>query len=132
MPYRHGSGRKPLPRAIKLLRGCTPVRGPDRSPKPEIVLPAAPDYLDTVARREWTRVAAELYELGVLSNLDVGVLAAMCSAHSAEIAFTNEVRRRGPVLYGAKQRPYPNPFLKLAAEARRDKVRFGLELGYTP
>ncbi len=122
-----------MPTALKLLtgnRGRRPLN--HREPKPEITLPPPPDYLDAIARREWDRVAPELYELGVLSRLDIGVLAAMCTAHSEEVACTNLVRKQGAVLYGPKQRPYPNPLIKLAAAARRDKVRFAIELGMTP
>jgi P27 family predicted phage terminase small subunit len=122
-----------MPTALKILsgnRGRRPLN--HREPKPEIVLPPPPDHLDSIGRQEWDRVAPVLYELGVLSRLDVGVLAAMCAAHSLDVTLTNLVCKHGAVLYGPKQRPYPNPMLKLAAAARRDKVRFAIELGMTP
>jgi P27 family predicted phage terminase small subunit len=133
MTRNFNSGRRPLPTAFRLLtgnRGRRPLN--HREPRPEITLPPPPDHLDSIGRQEWDRVAPELYELGVLSRLDVGVLAAMCAAHSQEVTFTHLVRKHGAVLYGPKRRPYPNPMLKLAAAARRDKVRFAIELGMTP
>jgi P27 family predicted phage terminase small subunit len=127
------SGRRPKPTAIKILegnRGGRPLN--DREPRPAIVLPKPPDHLDTLARKEWNRVAHELYSLGILSSLDVGVLAAMCVAHSDEIDAVRALRRQGKVLKDRHGRLYQNPMMKIANDARRDKIRFAIELGMTP
>ena len=133
MARNFNSGRRPLPTALKLLtgnRGRRPLN--HREPKPEIALPPAPDHLDPVARKEWDRVAPELFALGVLSRLDVAVLAAYCCSHSLELTAASYVRRHGAVLSGPRGRQYANPMLKIANEARRDKMRFAVEFGMTP
>jgi P27 family predicted phage terminase small subunit len=52
-------------------------------PHPEISLPKPPTWLGRIGKREWRRVAPQLYELGLLSDLDIGVLATYC--HNYEI-----------------------------------------------
>jgi len=128
------SGPRPKPTALKILegnRGRRPL--PDREPKPAIVLPKPPDDLDMVARKEWARVASELYAIGILSTLDVGVLAEMCAAHSICVRARREMRRQGEIIKGkGKGRDYVNPWWRVFEQSRNAKIKCMIELGMTP
>lgn len=78
-------GRKPKPSADKALRG-NPGKRPInlREPQPHVPsrVPAAPSWLDSLARRHWQEVAPVLLESGVLTDADIDSLALYCSAYS--------------------------------------------------
>ena len=73
------AGRKPVPDALKLLRG-NPGKRPisKRTPNPRRIEPPMPSFLDKDARREWRRVAPVLVRLGVLTEADGMVFAGYC------------------------------------------------------
>jgi len=81
------SGRKPVPTNLRILRG-NPTGKPinQNEPKPKIPssCPKPPLILkgNKQARKEWNRVAPQLYELGLLSELEVPMLANYCQLWS--------------------------------------------------
>jgi P27 family predicted phage terminase small subunit len=95
---RRGAGRKPVPTALKLLRG-NPGRRPieaDLEPQPEPVLPTCPRQLGTVAKREWRRIAPELHKLGLLTRIDRAALAAYCATYQQFIEAEVAIRTAAP------------------------------------
>lgn len=48
---------------------------------PEIEIPDCPDHLNAPAKREWRRVAPELMKIRIITQLDMGALAAYCQAY---------------------------------------------------
>ena len=77
-------GRKPKPPVLRLLEG-----NPGKRPIPDVVQPETgahppkcPAWLEPDAKKEWKRIAQELCDLGLLSNLDVVALAAYCQAYA--------------------------------------------------
>ncbi|MBS8225950.1 hypothetical protein DYI42_06845 [Vannielia litorea] len=77
-------GPKPKPSALKLIQGNPGKRRVNMSePKPKPVRrPKPPIDLDEAGQKEWQRVVRELDALGLVSKLDVAVLAAYCVAFS--------------------------------------------------
>src|SRR5438045_4928772 len=75
-------GRRPKPTRIKALTG-NPGKRPlnPHEPRPEPSLPECPPELSPVAQREWSRLAAELSKLGLITQLDRGALATYCGAY---------------------------------------------------
>ena len=70
-------GRKPLPSNVVRLRGNPGKRRRnDAEPRPAPRVPTCPACLDGEARKEWKRLVAELADLGLLTRLDRGLLAA--------------------------------------------------------
>src|SRR6266542_853564 len=86
-------GRKPTPRAIKLLRG-NPGRRPV-APELELVpgIPERPRFLDAAARREWDRIVAELGPARVLVKAEQMLLAGYCCAVSRALRAERRARR---------------------------------------
>lgn len=74
-------GRKPIPTAMKILRG-NPGRRPLNlsEPKPEGGAPACPGWLHRHAKAEWRRLVRALAPAGMLTQADLGVLAGYCQA----------------------------------------------------
>ena len=74
-------GRKKTPAIIHHLHG-NPGRRPinDQEPKPETGVPKKPDFLSATAKKYWNYHAKRLDQAGILSKVDLGILAAYCTA----------------------------------------------------
>lgn len=77
--------RGPIPKSNeqRKLEG-NPSKGPPQGQSP---IPAdlvdCPDWLSPEAKREWARVAPELSRLGLLTKLDMAMLAGFCVSCSS-------------------------------------------------
>ncbi len=78
-------GRKPMPSAIKELRGDydkNPQRRNKKEPKPPSGIPNAPRYLDRLAKNEWRQTCKLLAAMNVLSSADRSALTFYCQTYS--------------------------------------------------
>jgi P27 family predicted phage terminase small subunit len=135
-------GPRPQPLRLKLLRGNPgkqAIRGafdPPRPPEP----PSPPPFLTGHALEEWRRVAPGLSLFGLLSDFDVGPLAAYCMAFAHWIEAEELLRElndagdtaHGLLSRGAEGQPRRNPLVAIAREAASDMVRFAAEFGFSP
>jgi P27 family predicted phage terminase small subunit len=103
-------------------------------------VPEAPAFLDGYARAEWNRVAEELYQLGLLTVVDLQPLAAYCSAYgrwrTAEETLA-AIAAGDPALHGLVVKTTEgnmrrNPLVQIAADAAGAMVRYAAEFGLTP
>lgn len=109
-------------------------------PEIEIALPAAPSHLSEPARKEWDRVAEEMYHAGIMSNLDRGALAAYCQAYGRWVEAENALRlfaendkkTRGLVIKTKAGNVIQNPLVGSANKSMADMVRYAAEFGMTP
>jgi P27 family predicted phage terminase small subunit len=135
-------GRRPIPTYLKLLRGNPGhQRLNENEPQPQPVeTPDAPDYLSGHALDEWNRVAPGLCVMGLLTILDVHVLAAYCVSYcrwrEAEELLA-EFRARDPTTKGLLVRSRSgdariNPLVKVSRLMAADTLRYGSEFGFTP
>lgn len=77
-------GTKPKPTHLKLVKGNPGKRSLNRKEaKAKAVIPAPPHHLTAAALEESNRVATELYNLGVLSEIDRAALAAYAMAYGS-------------------------------------------------
>ena len=75
-------GRKPKPKAFKLLEGTyRSERDHGRQPEPEVIQHDMPADLDGPAAQKWRELAPKLEALGVLTELDGDLFEAYCRAH---------------------------------------------------
>lgn len=131
-------GRKALPDNVKQLRGTErkarvnkqkPVLDSTRGAVP-------PDFLNGVARAEWARVTPELEAIGVLTNLDLAILAAYCTAVAMLHEACQQLEANGPVYEcetkdgGVMQRK--SPWIEIQNQAVRNIISTSSELGITP
>jgi P27 family predicted phage terminase small subunit len=77
------AGRRPLPTAVKKLRG-NPGRRPlnPDEPKLDAKAPAMPPDLPELAVQEWKAIVPLLLRLGVITEIDGKALAAYCFAYA--------------------------------------------------
>lgn len=90
------AGRKRKPKKLHMLHGT--LRG-DRhnldEPEPEPNIPDPPPHLKGYALEEWERIVPELYELGLLSNIDRAALAAYCQAYRQHVEAVEAMEQKG-------------------------------------
>ncbi len=133
-------GPPKTPTALKLVRGVSPNRLPKNEPKPTSAAPAAPGHLGAEAQAEWQRIVGRLAELGLMSDLDVGALAAYCDSFGdwtvARRAFSLIQERfkvtGGFVIRTTNGNVMQHPLVGTIRCARADMVRFAAEFGMTP
>ena len=134
-------GRKPLPSHLRIIGGNAgrrPIN--DREPQPRLAVPKPPAELNDEAKKEWRRVARQLFELGVLSAIDRGALAAYCQAYGVWISAERALAimaaadpvTRGYLIQTKNGNAIQNPLLGIANKARADLVRVAAEFGMTP
>lgn len=76
-------GRKPTPTAIKELEGNPGKRTLNtREPKPVKKAPACPKWLEPEAKKEWRRLAHQMEQLGILTEIDRDSFAEYCQAYA--------------------------------------------------
>ena len=73
------AGRKKLPTNLKILKGTQRAdRVNPNEPMPDPNIPEAPDFLSKDALIEWGRITAQLFKLGLLTDIDMAALALYC------------------------------------------------------
>jgi P27 family predicted phage terminase small subunit len=102
-------------------------------------IPAPPDGLNKYALEEWHRLAPCMWEIGTLTTGDVEILASYCLSFAQEKAaqaeldmLSQESRRHGLLAKTTNGNIIQNPLIGIVNTARRDKVRYMMELGLTP
>lgn len=144
-----GSGRRPLPTAVKRLRGNPGHRQlPQNEPQPQLGRPEMPPHLGAIAQDEWQSIVPQLELLGVLTRIDGKALAAYCHCYERwieaekEIAargliieenvFSHRQGKKGPVTVLVGTRYKRNPAVSIANEALKLMRAFLIEFGMTP
>lgn len=89
-------GPKTKPTELKLLGGTyRKDRAPENEPKPNSPpsVPDPPAYMDTIGKKEWKRLAPELYRLGLLTKVDLGTFEAYCLSYGRLVAAHKSLKR---------------------------------------
>jgi len=106
-------GRKPS----SLVAGSSPITS----------TPRAPTWLSKPAAAEWRKVAAILIERDVLTEADLGTLAAYCDAYGQLVDASRQIAADGLILAGKK-----HPLITTQVAARNQIRQLAAELGLTP
>ena len=132
------SGRRPLPTAIKILRG-NPGKRPLNPNEPTLAaadasfdVPPAELAGDTAAAAEWRRVAPLLRAAGLVSHSERSALTALCQQWSRYLAAHAQVIALGMCIESPNRIPATNPYLAVADRALTHCHRLWAELGITP
>ena len=133
-------GRKPKPSHLKVVTGTLhPSRENRQEPKPKVSMPSPPSHLSEEAKEEWERLCKDLYNLGILTELDRAALAAYCQAYGrwvqAERAFAEMAEGSpsgGMVVMTKNDNAIHNPLVGAANKAMADMMRYASEFGMTP
>lgn len=128
-------GPRKTPTALALVRGNPGRRPlPKNEPKPPPLLDhEPPEYLADIAKDEWRRVCPLLAAVGLMSKIDVAVLAAYCGSYAELVEATEKQRGRTTIIQSKRTGNfYQSPFVSMIKTSRADMVRYASELGMTP
>ena len=134
-------GRKPKPTHLRVVEGNRENRPLNAREAPvKRALPAPPPFLAPEAKLEWKRISEELYNIGLLSNVDRAALAAYCQAYArwsqAEQAISKMGERDlltgGLMIKTTNGNAIQNPLVGTANQAMAAMMRFAAEFGMTP
>jgi P27 family predicted phage terminase small subunit len=126
-------GPSPKPTALKLLAG-NPGKRPlnESEPTPPAGAPNCPRELSKEAKKEWKRIAPLLYDMGVLSTIDIAALAAYCECWSRWRDAERNIAKYGAVIKTPTGYPIQSPYVSIATKAIEQMRRFLSEFGMTP
>ena len=71
-------------------------------------------------------------ELGLLTGLDRGLLAAYCQAHALWVEAVSSIERYGTMIKSPNGYPMQSPYVAVANKQVEIMVRIAAELGMTP
>ena len=63
-------------------------------PKPEVTLPQCPRGMSGVAKKEWLRITQHLYDLGLVTEIDLMALAVYCDAVQMYTAMRKYIKKQ--------------------------------------
>jgi P27 family predicted phage terminase small subunit len=126
-------GRKPKPVELRIIEGNRGHRKiPENTPKPTPVRPDRPGWLLPYAKREWSRVVPVLEKLGLLTELDRGVLAAYCQAWARFKQAEDVLNKQGFVTVTDKGNVVQRPEVSISRNAVQTMIKCAAEFGMTP
>lgn len=126
-------GRKPTPTAIKLLEG-NPGKRPlnANEPKPEKKAPSCPKWLEPEAKKEWRRLAKQMEQIGILTQVDMAAFAGYCQAYARWKEAEEFITQHGSILRTKSGYVQPVPQVSIAQTYLKIMNRFAEQFGLTP
>ena len=92
-------GRKPKPTAVKQLEGNPGKRQLNANePKPAARAPSCPKWLEDDAKKEWRRLAKQMEQLGILTEVDMAAFAGYCQAYARWKEAEEFISRHGAIV----------------------------------
>lgn len=126
-------GRKPKPTALKVLEGNPGKRQLNKNePKPNTKLPKCPDWLEEEAKAEWKRLAKNLNELGILTELDANTFASYCQAYARWREAEEFITLHGSIVKTKSGYWQQVPQVAIAHSNQKIMMQAAAEFGLTP
>lgn len=126
-------GRKPKPTAVKELEGNPGKRALNEfEPKPQKKAPKCPVWLDVEAKKEWRRVAKQLEELGVLTEVDMAAFAGYCEAYARWKEAEEFISKHGTIVKTPSGYWQQVPQVSIAQTYLKIMIKFCEQFGLTP
>lgn len=129
-------GAKPVPTAVKNLRGTTrPDRGSTNEPKVNALeeVPDAPDWLNAWAKDEWAIVIAWLMTIKMIGTIDLSIVAAYCQQMGIFRESEDMLKVPGSrVITTDKGYEMPSAWVTIGNKALMQALKIATEYGLTP
>lgn len=137
-------GPKPLPAALKKLRGRNKKKGKGKepareraavpAPKPLVAIPGVPESMqyDEIAAKCWKKLSKALVAMKLLAENDRIALEGLCIAYSRAMQADEIVRVHGVVIVDAVYGLKANPATSLSRQSWIEVRKFAAEFGLTP
>ena len=127
--------RKAVQKKILQLRGSWKAKNREDDPAIAVAggIPEPPKVLTGAALEEWNRLTVELDKTGILTMLDMEVLATFCKVYVRWCEAEAELDK-GALVVKAPNTGYPilNPYLGIANRALDQLRKLANELGLSP
>lgn len=121
------------PTSLKLLTGSyREDRVAKDEPQPKKNMPKAPKHFSPLALEEWDRIVQELYDLGLMTNLDRAALVAYCEFWEAYVKSAEKLQKMGLVITTQAGNQVENPYFSIKKRAAELMHKFLIEFGMTP
>ena len=126
-------GPRPKPTRLKQLSG-NPGKRKLNASEARLVrsMPSCPKHLIAEARQEWRRVATLLYDAGLLTLIDRGLLAALCQAYGRSVRAERDLTKHGSVTYTIHGTLKQSPYAVVARDAAEQYRKLAVEFGMSP
>lgn len=126
-------GRKPKPTELKVLEGNPGKRALNQAePKPQKCAPKCPTWLDKEAKKEWKRLATELEELGILTQVDMAAFAGYCQAYARWKEAEEFIAKHGTIIKSPSGYWQQVPQVSIAQSYLKIMNKFCEQFGLTP
>ncbi|MEQ8154486.1 MAG: phage terminase small subunit P27 family [Clostridiaceae bacterium] len=126
-------GRKPKPTAVKELEGNPGKRALNEfEPKPKKKAPKCPAWLDAEAKKEWRRVAKQLEDLGILTEVDMAAFAGYCEAYARWKEAEEFISKHGTIVKTPSGYWQQVPQVSIAQTYLKIMIKFCEQFGLTP
>jgi P27 family predicted phage terminase small subunit len=126
-------GRKPTPTRLKLVTGSPGGRYLNRrEPKPDIKLPTCPAHLCPTAKAEWKRLARQLHDLGIITDLDRAALAGYCQAYGRWVEAERKLHETPLLIKIPSGYIQQSPWLTIANKQLELMHKYMSDLGLSP
>ena len=129
-------GRKPVPTALKLIRGNPGHRKINKDePVPDTVAPEMPAFFGEFEAEAWNYLVSELGKMGILASSDRGEMSIYCDAwgrYARNKSHIRDVDGGLEVITTKQGNRIQNPHLGICNRALEDLARSGANLGLNP
>ena len=135
-----GKGRKKLPTKVKEMQGTLDVSRQNINEMQVDIcneLPIAPEWLSDIGKDEWYKITNQLFNLQMLYNIDLQLVAAYCNEMSLYIETEILLRDKGRVQIfknadGTIKHTQAVPYQKIAKDALDKALKIAVHFGLTP
>ena len=126
-------GRKPTPTAIKLLEG-NPGKRPlnANEPKPAKKAPSCPKWLEPEAKKEWRRLAKQMEQIGILTQVDMAAFAGYCQAYARWKEAEEFITQHGTIVRTPSGYWQQVPQVTISHANQKIMLQAAAEFGLTP
>ena len=126
-------GRKPKPTAVKQLEGNPGKRQLNANePKPAARAPSCPNWLEDDAKKEWRRLAKQMEQLGILTEVDMAAFAGYCQAYARWKEAEEFISRHGAIVKTPSGYWQQVPQVSIAQQYMKQMSKFCEQFGLTP
>lgn len=127
------SGRKPKPTAVKVLEGNPGKRSLNtQEPQPRKKAPRCPVCLEEEAKKEWKRMAKQMEQLGILTEVDMAAFAGYCQAYARWKEAEEFITQHGSIVKTPSGYWQQVPQVSIAQTYLKIMNKFCEQFGLTP
>jgi P27 family predicted phage terminase small subunit len=128
-------GNKPLPTAIKELRGTlekSRILTNEMKVTINNDIPQAPEDLNIEAKKIWNSVCHELKNNGILANVDLELVEAYCAELSQYKEAVRQIKKTSPLIKSPSGYAMVSPWQTIRKQSLKAAMDLGQLFGVTP